>query len=65
MNTDNRYLWNHKDLLDVSQLSKEDVHHLLNLAQSFQEINNRPVKKVPTLKGKTIIMFFVENSTRT
>ncbi len=65
VNTDNRYLWNHKDLLDVSQLSKEDVHHLLNLAQSFQEINNRPVKKVPTLKGKTIILFFVENSTRT
>lgn len=65
VNTDNRYLWNHKDLLDVSALSQEDVLHLLDLAQSFQEINSRPVKKVPTLKGKTVILFFVENSTRT
>lgn len=65
MNYDNRYLWKHKDLLDVTQLSLEDTHHLLDLASSFQEINRRPVKKVPTLKGKTVILFFVENSTRT
>ena len=65
MNTDNRYHWQHKDLLDVTQLSGEDVRHLLDLAASFQEINRRPVKKVPTLKGKTVVLFFVENSTRT
>ena len=65
MNTDNRYHWPHKDLLDVTQLSGEDVRHLLDLAASFQEINRRPVKKVPTLKGKTVVLFFVENSTRT
>ncbi len=65
MSTDNRYLWNHKDLLDVSQLSRDDALHLLDLAASFQEINRRPVKKVPTLKGKTVVLFFVENSTRT
>lgn len=65
MNTDNRYLWKHKDLLDVSQLSKEDATHLLDLAVSFQEINNRSVKKVPTLKGKTVMLFFSEDSTRT
>ena len=35
------------------------------MAASFQEINLRPVKKVPTLKGKTVVLFFVENSTRT
>ncbi len=65
MNTDNRYHWQHKDLLDVPQLSGEDVRHLLDLAASFQEINRSPVKKVPTLKGKTVVLFFVENSTRT
>ena len=69
MNTDTQhdmqYVWKHKDLLDVSQLDREDVQHLLDLAVSFQEINNRSVKKVPTLKGKTVILFFAENSTRT
>lgn len=62
---ENRYHWKHKDLLDVTQLSTEDVHHLLDVAAGFQEINQRPVKKVPTLKGKTVVLFFVENSTRT
>lgn len=65
MNTDNRYHWLHKDLLDVTQLSGEDVRHLLDLAASFQEINRRPVRKVPALRGKTVVLFFVENSTRT
>ncbi|QCC86303.1 aspartate carbamoyltransferase catalytic subunit [Desulfovibrio desulfuricans] len=65
MNTDNRYHWPHKDLLDVTQLSVQDTMHLLDVAASFQEINSRPVKKVPTLKGKTVVLFFVENSTRT
>ncbi len=65
MNNDNRYPWKHKDLLDVSQLSREDAIHLLDLAVSFQEINTRSVKKVPPLKGKSIILFFAEDSTRT
>lgn len=65
MTNDNRYHWKHKDLLDVTQLSLPDVQHLLDIAAGFQEINLRPVKKVPTLKGKTVVLFFVENSTRT
>ena len=50
------YQWPHKDLLDVTQLSRVDTLHLLDLAASFQEINRRPVKKVPTLKGKTVVL---------
>mgnify|MGYP004722128761 FL=1 len=65
MATDNRYSWKHKDLLDVTQLSLHDVRHLFDLAAGFQEINLRPVKKSPALKGKTVVLFFVENSTRT
>ncbi len=59
------YRWPHKDLLDISQLSVDDVQHILDLAGNFQEINQRPVKKVPILKGQSIILFFSEDSTRT
>ncbi len=65
MNDDNRYCWQHRHLLDVTQLSGQDVLRLIDLASSFQEINRRPVKKVPTLKGKTVVLFFAEDSTRT
>lgn len=63
--SDSLYLWPHKNLIDTSQLDSKDLAHLLALASEFQSINNRAVKKVPTLKGKTIILFFAENSTRT
>ncbi len=55
----------HKDLLDVGQLSVEDLETILQTAKSFDEINHRAVKKVPTLKGRTVVLFFAENSTRT
>ncbi|OEU71110.1 MAG: aspartate carbamoyltransferase [Desulfovibrio sp. S3730MH75] len=57
--------WRHKDLLDITQLSKEDVAHIYETATYFQEINSRPVKKVPTLKGRSVVLFFAEPSTRT
>ena len=57
--------WPHKDLLDVTQLSKADALEILRAAKSFQEVNSRPVKKVPILKGKSVILFFAEPSTRT
>ncbi len=57
--------WRHKDLLDTEHLTKEEIYTLLATAEQFQEINTRPVKKVPTLRGKGIILFFAEDSTRT
>ena len=57
--------WAHKDLLDVSQLSTGDVERVFEAADSFMEINRRPVKKVPTLKGRSVVLFFAEPSTRT
>ena len=57
--------WPHKDLLDVDQLTQEELFHLLDTAASLHEINSRPVKKVPILKGKSIVLFFAEPSTRT
>lgn len=65
MEHEHRYRWPHKDLLDVTQLSRQEIFYLLDLAVNFQEINQRPVKKVPTLKGKSIVLFFAEASTRT
>lgn len=65
MRAENKYIWTHKDLLDVDCLGRSDLAYLLDLAASFQEINSRPVKKAPTLKGKTVMLFFAENSTRT
>jgi aspartate carbamoyltransferase catalytic subunit len=57
--------WLHKDLLDVSQLSRAEVMAIFETAGRFQELQERPVKKVPTLKGRSVILFFAEPSTRT
>ncbi|TWI77287.1 aspartate carbamoyltransferase [Desulfobotulus alkaliphilus] len=54
-----------KDILDIASLSVEEMTHILDTAQGMKEISLRPVKKVPTLRGKTLILFFHEASTRT
>lgn len=59
------YQFHHKHILGIADLSAEDIDFILNTAQSFKEISTRPIKKVPTLRGKTIINLFFEPSTRT
>jgi aspartate carbamoyltransferase catalytic subunit len=54
-----------KDLLGIRELSAAEIEYILNTASSFKEINLRPIKKVPTLRGKTVIHLFYEPSTRT
>jgi len=54
-----------KDLLDLQSLTAEEITYLLDTAQSFKEIVARPVKKVPTLRGKSVATLFFEPSTRT
>ena len=54
-----------KDLLDLQSLTAEEITYLLDTAQSFREIVARPVKKVPTLRGKSVATLFFEPSTRT
>lgn len=54
-----------RDLLGIRNLSSEEIIGILNTAENFREINSREIKKVPTLRGKTIINLFFENSTRT
>ena len=55
----------HKDLLGIAQLSVEDIQLILDTAAALKEVADRPVKKVPTLRGKTVINLFFEPSTRT
>ncbi len=59
------YQFQHRHILGIEQLSPTDIFHILDLALSFKEISTRSIKKVPTLRGKTIINFFFEPSTRT
>ena len=55
----------HKDLLSMADLSIEDINHILNTAESLKEISSRDIKKVPTLRGKSVVNYFFEPSTRT
>lgn len=54
-----------KDLLDIESLSREEIDHLLDQAVPFKDLFTRSVKKVPALKGKSVLMLFYEPSTRT
>jgi len=57
--------WKRKDLLGIQDLSGEEIDLVLDTAASMKEIASRDIKKVPTLRGKTIINLFYEASTRT
>lgn len=57
--------WTKGDLLDLNDLSKEEIEIALETAKSFKEVSTRDVKKVPALRGKTVAMLFFESSTRT
>jgi len=54
-----------KHLLGLEGMSKEDIQLIFDTAASFREVLDRPIKKVPTLQGKTIVNLFFESSTRT
>lgn len=57
--------WNRKDILDIKSLTVEEIKSILDTADGLKEISERSIKKVPTLRGKTVILFFHEPSTRT
>src|SRR5512133_3904274 len=57
--------FNRKDLLGIRDLSADEINLILETAESFIEVSTREIKKVPTLRGKTVINLFFEASTRT
>src|SRR5262249_27553817 len=58
-------IWTRKHLLDVESLSAEEILIVLDTARAFKEVGERAIKKVPALRGKTVVNLFVEPSTRT
>ena len=54
-----------RHLLSVTDLSREDIERMMAVADSFAEVADRDIKKVPTLRGRTIVNLFYESSTRT
>jgi aspartate carbamoyltransferase catalytic subunit len=57
--------WTREDLLGIAELSPGEIELVLDTAESFREVGERPIKKVPTLRGKTVVNLFFESSTRT
>jgi aspartate carbamoyltransferase catalytic subunit len=54
-----------KDLLSIGDLTNDEIYRVLDTAEAMREIGERPIKKVPTLRGKTVVNLFYEPSTRT
>jgi aspartate carbamoyltransferase catalytic subunit len=57
--------WPHKDLIGIADLEAEEITTIFDLTPNFKEISRRDIKKVPTLRGKTVVLIFYEASTRT
>src|SRR5436190_5378896 len=57
--------WDRKHLLDIESLSPEEIVTVLDTARAFKAVGERAIKKVPALRGKTVVNLFVEPSTRT
>jgi len=57
--------WHRKDLLGIQELSADEIRVVLDTATAFKQVGKRAVKKVPSLRGKTLVNLFVEPSTRT
>ena len=63
--TKNEFQWTRKDLLSLYDLTAEEIVYILDTAEEFKKVCQRNVKKVPALRGKTVVNFFIEPSTRT
>ncbi len=57
--------WNRKDLIGLEELTRQEIETILDTAVTFKEVSSRQVKKVPPLRGKTVVNLFFEPSTRT
>ena len=57
--------WTRKDLLGLRELSADEINFILETADAFKQVGTREIKKVPALRGKTVVNLFVEPCTRT
>ena len=63
--TPSKTRWQRKDLLGLRELSAAEINFVLETADAFKQVGTREIKKVPALRGKTLVNLFVEPSTRT
>ncbi len=63
--SDTKFLWTRKHLLGLEDLSREEILHILDTAETFTDVSTRSVKKVPALRGRVVVNLFFEDSTRT
>src|ERR1700755_3014047 len=54
-----------RNLLSIEEIEREEIEAILDRAESFAEVGRRDIKKVPTLRGRTVVTLFYESSTRT
>jgi aspartate carbamoyltransferase catalytic subunit len=59
------FVWRRKNLLGLEELSREEILHILDTAETFKEVSTRSIKKVPALRGRVVVNLFFEDSTRT
>src|SRR6187551_3490313 len=57
--------WTRKDLLGLRELTADEINFVLETTDAFKQVGTREIKKVPALRGRTLVNFFVEPSTRT
>jgi aspartate carbamoyltransferase catalytic subunit len=60
-----KFIWKRKHLLGLEELSREEIVHILDTAETFKDVSTRSVKKVPALRGRVVVNLFFEDSTRT
>ncbi|NLX07665.1 MAG: aspartate carbamoyltransferase catalytic subunit [Phycisphaerae bacterium] len=63
--TQEKFIWNKRHLLGLEELSRDEILHILDTAESLKDVSTRSVKKVPALRGKVVVNLFFEDSTRT
>lgn len=59
------FIWKRKNLLGLRNLSAEEITHILDTAEGFEQVGTRSIKKAPALRGKVVVNLFFEDSTRT
>ncbi|MFA5863804.1 MAG: aspartate carbamoyltransferase catalytic subunit [Phycisphaerae bacterium] len=59
------FVWQRKHLLGLEELSRQEILHILDMAETFKEVSTRSIKKVPALRGRVVVNLFFEDSTRT
>ncbi len=58
-------IWQHRNILDLNDFTQDEIEFVFQITEAMKEVLSRPIKKVPTLRGKTIVTLFYEPSTRT